>query len=265
MIRQFFSLLLVAIFCSSLYSQVDTLRIHSDWQFRDGSARVWQDAIVPGTVQEDLLRLGQLPNPFYNTNEDSLTWVEEKNWVYKTNFSVPLSQLSNENHKLVFHGLDTYASVYLNGQMILSANNMFRKWEVDVVNQLQEQNELKIVFFSPVIVGQGYMKELPYTLPADNDSGEIKVMPVVRKAAFHFGWDWGPRIVTIGIWRPLELLSWTEVRLADFHIEDEIDFSEDNTATVTARIKIEGTAEACLLYTSPSPRDATLSRMPSSA
>ena len=222
--------------------------VHSDWQFRDGTSRVWHEAQVPGTVQEDLLRLGLLPDPFFATNEDSLTWVEEKNWIYKTNFSVPTAQLKHTDHKLVFHGLDTYAEVYLNGQQLLYANNMFRTWEVDVSRHLKENNELKIVFFSPILAGKTYMDGLPYTLPADNDAGDIKVMPVVRKAAFHFGWDWGPRIVTSGIWRPAELLSWTDLRVTDFHIEDEIDFLDDNAAIVSAVVEIEGQGQADLAY-----------------
>ena len=98
------------------------------------------------------------------------------------------------------------------------------------------------------IIGHAYMNELPYTLPADNDSGDIKVMPVVRKAAFHFGWDWGPRIVTSGIWRPIELLSWTDLRLTHLHIDDDTEFRDDNSAIVSAQVDIEGTGEAELTY-----------------
>jgi beta-mannosidase len=230
------------------YSQVDTLHLNDNWQFREGTASLWQAAQVPGTVQEDLLRLGQLADPFYGTNEDSLRWVEQKDWVYRTSFSVSAAQLEHSQHKLVFHGLDTYTAIKLNGQALLFTNNMFRTWEVEVGHLLQMDNTLEIVLLSPIKVGKKYMDNLPYTLPADNDAGDIKVMPVVRKAAFHFGWDWGPRIVTSGIWRPIELLSWSELRITDFHIGDETDFRSDNSAIVPAIVSVDGCTSAELSY-----------------
>lgn len=226
--QPFFKLFIFVLFASWSIegnSQIDTLGINSNWQFRESTVLKWQVAKVPGTVQEDLLRLGLLPDPFVGTNEDSLRWVEEKEWVYLTTFILPESQLERENHTMVFHGLDTYADVYLNGHKILASNNMFRKWEVDVADLMKKDNELRIHFHSTYNKGKEIVEALPYTLPPSNDSGDVKVMPVVRKAAFHFGWDWGPRIVTTGIWRPIELLSYDGLRLAAVHLRD-VTFSE---------------------------------------
>ncbi len=217
-------------------AQIDTLRIHEGWQFRQGTSAEWMKASVPGTVQEDLLRMNRMPHPFFDTNEDSITWVEKADWVYETSFSMPQSQLSKAHHLLSFKGLDTYAQVYLNGEQILYADNMHRQWEVDVHGKLVEHNTLKIIFHSPIKIGSAYMEKLPCELPAENDSGEIKVMPVVRKAAFHFGWDWGPRIVTMGIWRPIELLSFDGPRISKLRYIDFTQADDGTSATVYAEV-----------------------------
>ncbi len=220
----------------SMDAQIDTFSIHEGWQFRQGTSTEWNNAIVPGTVQEDLLRLNLMRHPFYGTNEDSITWVEKADWVYETTFELDQGQLEKMNQILAFKGLDTYASVYLNDTQILQADNMHRQWEVDVKALLSQVNTLKIIFHSPIKVGARYMNKLPCQLPAENDSGDVKVMPVVRKAAFHFGWDWGPRIVTIGIWRPIELLSFDGPRISSLRYID-FDMAPDaSVATAKAEV-----------------------------
>ena len=221
---------------NSMDAQIDTLTLHDGWQFRQGTSADWMDAKVPGTVQEDLLRLNLMRHPFFGTNEDSITWVEKADWVYETSFSLTQVQLEKEHHYLAFKGLDTYATVFLNDTQILLANNMHRQWEVDVKTLLSQSNKLKIIFHSPIKVGAAYMKKLPCQLPAENDSGDIKVMPVVRKAAFHFGWDWGPRIVTMGIWRPIELLSFDGPRISSMRYIDFDLNSDGSVATVKAEV-----------------------------
>src|SRR5690606_17854938 len=99
-----------------------------------------------------------------------------------------------------FHGLDTYAEVYLNNEQILEANNMFRSWKVNVTGKLiSGENELRILFRSPIHEDLPKLRALGYQLPATNDQselgglGEEKVSIFARKAPYHYGWDWGPR------------------------------------------------------------------------
>ena len=107
--------------------------------------------------------------------------------------------------ELVFHGLDTYAEVRLNDRTILEADNMFRSWTVDVKKLLRPgENTLEILFRSPLPPALEARAALPYVLPAGNDRGDPPSRVFVRKAAYHYGWDWGPRFVTSGIWRPVE-------------------------------------------------------------
>lgn len=114
-----------------------------------------------------------------------------------------------------FEGLDTFAEVFLNNEKILDANNMFRTWKVDVKNNLKVgKNNLKIVFKSAVENGKAKAQKLSYTLPE-------KERIFSRKAQYHFGWDWGPRFVTSGIYRPIKLLFWNNATIENVKYEQE--------------------------------------------
>ena len=111
--------------------------------------------------------------------------------------------------ELQFEGLDTYADVYVNDSLLLEATNMFREWRVDIKGLAKPgSNSLKIVFHSPLKEAELPWRMLGYELP-----GGIRVM--TRKAGFHYGWDWGPRFVTSGIWRPASLEAWNDARILD--------------------------------------------------
>ena len=134
----------------------------------------------------------------------------------------PLTSLlkfcSQSNIDLVFEGLDTYANVFLNDESLLNADNMFRTWRADCKRLLRPgANTLRIRFRSPINEVLPLMAKLNYQLPAGNDQGE-KTSPHTRKAPYQFGWDWGPRFVTSGIWRPVYLEVWDQARVDDLHI-----------------------------------------------
>jgi beta-mannosidase len=193
--------------CSSALAQTAELSLDGKWKFRKAGDKEWLDAVVPGTVHTDLLNNRKIPDPFYGTNEQLLQWIEDVDWEYKTIFNASGQTLKNQNVSLVFEGLDTYAKVFLNDSLILSADNMFRTWTVDCKKYLREKdNELRIVFESATKKGEQAVKTLPYLLP-----GEEKVF--TRKAQYQYGWDWGPRFVTCGIWRPVKIVAWNEVKI----------------------------------------------------
>lgn len=201
------------------HQQVITRELHSKWEFKKDSAATWYPAKVPGTVHTDLYRDKLIPNPFYGTNESKLQWIGKENWVYRTRFNVSAKILKKRHISLIFRGLDTYAEVRLNGTAILNANNMFRTWQVNVKKLLREKdNMLTILFRSPLRVNKARFENQPYTLPADNDRSKVKVSVFTRKAAYQFGWDWGPRFVTCGIWRPVEINAWNSAKINDFQI-----------------------------------------------
>jgi beta-mannosidase len=198
----------------------------------------WLPATVPGTIHTDLLANDLIPDPFWRDRELVLQWIGEEDWVYRTTFQASAQLLEKERVDLLFHGLDTFADVRLNDRTILETNNMFRSWIVDVKGDLRPgENSLEILFSSPLQPALEARAALPYELPAGNDRGDPPSRVFVRKAAYHYGWDWGPRFVTSGIWRPVELLAWSGARIADLHLST--DSISDDSALLTADVEIQ--------------------------
>jgi beta-mannosidase len=202
--------LIVFLFPMMIWAQDSERNLSSEqWQFRKQGDLAWLKAKVPGTVHADLFQNKIIPNPFFGANEKQLQWIENEDWQYQTTFAVSAKELKNENCLLQFDGLDTYAEVSLNGTKILTADNMFRTWKVEVKKLLKVgQNKLEITFISAVKKGKGTAKKLPYTLPGDE-----KVF--TRKAQYQYGWDWGPRFVTAGIWKNATLHFWNKAMVTN--------------------------------------------------
>jgi len=211
--------------------------IDTGWQFREVGKADWHDAKVPGCVHTDLLANKLIEDPFYRDNEKKQQWIGKTDWEYRTSFKVTAQTLERENVELVFDGLDTYARVYLNEQLVLNADNMFRTWRVDAKPALKVgDNTLRIVFRSPINEILGLIAKAKYELPAPNDQGE-KTSPYTRKAPYHYGWDWGPRFVTSGIWRPVSLEAWDHARVSDLQIV--IKKISPQIAELTANVEVE--------------------------
>jgi beta-mannosidase len=218
-------------------ANAQSMRIESGWQFREAGKTDWYNATVPGCVHTDLLANKLIEDPFYRDNEKKQQWIDKRDWEYRTTFRVNAQTLARENVELVFEGLDTYAGVYLNEQLVLKADNMFRKWRVNAKPALKTgENTLRIVFRSPVNEILPVMANLKYQLPAPNDQGE-KTSPYTRKAPYHYGWDWGPRFVTSGIWRPVSLESWDGARVSDLQVVVKKISTE--LAELTANVEVE--------------------------
>jgi|APCry1669188910_1035180.scaffolds.fasta_scaffold00009_75 beta-mannosidase len=178
------------------------------WEFRKAGTKKWLPAKVPGCVQLDLLKNKVIRDPYYRTNEDSVQWIAESDWEYRKVFFLDPSVLATRNIDLVFEGLDTYADVFLNDSLIINADNMFREWSYENVKfKLQSgRNELFIRFPSVNKQNREIYQRMPIKLPGDE-----KV--VCRKAAYNFGWDWGPKMVTMGIWKPVYLKLYNRLNL----------------------------------------------------
>src|SRR5205085_8208468 len=175
-------------------------------------------------------------DPFYRDNEQRLQWIGKTDWEYQATFNVTPALLQRQHLELVFAGLDTYADVSLNEQSLLHADNMFRTWRVDCKSALRPgANTLRIRFRSPINEVLPVMAKLDYQLPASNDQGE-HTSPYTRKAPYQFGWDWGPRFVTSGIWRTVALEAWDAARISDLHI---VQRQLDRTAAqLTAEVEV---------------------------
>ena len=229
--------------------------LDSDWQFRaiastdttidkeKTDVKQWHPAQVPGVVQTDLLRNQLIPDPFDRDNEFRLQWIGLTDWEYQTVFQVDAASLAHDHLDLAFDGLDTFADVYLNDQPILHADNMFRHWRIPAKALVKPgSNTLRVVFHSAVEKMLPYVKSLPYVLPSISthnygNEEDIATAPYTRKAPYNYGWDWGPRFMTEGIWQPVHLETWDALRIENFHIhQQKIDA---DTALVTAELDVE--------------------------
>jgi len=208
------------------------------WQFRQVAAtgaaeNGWLPATVPGDVHLDLIANKKIPDPFYRDNEAKLQWIEKEGWEYRTEFEVTPALLARSNVDLVFDGLDAASEVYLNGEKVLEANNMFRIWRVPARAHLHAgKNSLRVLFPSPDEAAAKAAAKDPW-------QPKTQTMPktYVRKAAYEYGWDWGPTFVTSGIWRPVRLEAWDKVHISDFAIRQR-DVSKE-VAHADAEVELE--------------------------
>ena len=226
-----------------------SISLNEGWEFRQrmeepGAAQgQWHPAQVPGVIHTDLLRNKLIPDPFFRANESTLQWIEDASWEYRSSFQATPDTLKHSHIDLVFEGLDGPSQVYLNDKLVITGINAFREWRADVRSLLKPgANQLLVVFPSPITEGQKI---------AAKDVWHSQVQAAgesyLRKPAYEYGWDWGPRFVTSGIWRPVKLDVWDDVKLANVHvrqrdistdfarlvIETEIESSQKTNATVT--------------------------------
>jgi beta-mannosidase len=204
-----------------------TTPLNTGWRFKQVSKDNWAPATVPGCVHTDLLATKQIEDPLYRDNELKQQWIGKTDWEYETTFTVPAATLQRSNLELVFKGLDTYADVTLNDVAVLHTDNMFREWRANVKLQLKAgENRLHIRFRSPLNEVAGLPAKYGYNLYSGNDEQAMgfvgdkgpALSPYTRKAPYQYGWDWGPRFVTSGIWQPVQLEAWDAAKLTDLHV-----------------------------------------------
>lgn len=213
-----FRFLIPAIFfCLPFYlpaqNQIN-LNLNSNWEFRKaGDSSNWIPAIVPGCVQTDLMNNQIIPDPFYGDNEKEVQWIEREDWEYRTNFKISHKILKKDFIELNFEGLDTYAAIYLNDEYIGTTENMFVQYKFPVKGKLKSgNNQLYIHFFSPVLQSEKLKSNSEINYPPN-----ARVW--IRKAQYQFGWDWGPRLVTTGIWKPVSIHAWDHGQITSLSIQ----------------------------------------------
>ena len=211
-------------------------QLHTGWEFSMYGSHEWLSAEVPGTVHQDLLAHDKLPDPFYGMNEEKIQWVEKEDWLYRTSFVVSEEEMSAEGTFLVFEGLDTYADVFLNGALLLKADNMFVGYRVPVKSVLKKgENKLVICFRSPIREAMPQWESNGFDYPADNDHFPQKLSVFTRKAPYSYGWDWGIRMVTCGIWRPVYLEFVNKAVVEDYFVHQ--------TSVSAARAEVDNQIE----------------------
>ncbi len=188
------------------------------WKMRRTDESGWTGASVPGSVYADLLKAGKMEDPFYRDNEEAAFELCRHDYEYERKFRVTGDMLAHEKVFLLCEGLDTLCDLFLNGKRILSADNMHRAYETDVKRILAPgENTLRAVFRSPV----NYALEKQKESPLINVGEAIPGISHLRKAHYMFGWDWGPHLPDMGVWRPISLRGYDAARLAGVRVAQQ--------------------------------------------
>jgi beta-mannosidase len=193
------------------------LDLNGQWTVVQAGKKERLPAQVPGCVHLDLLAAGKIPDPFFRDNEDSLQWIGRTDWIYARTFHAPASLLAQERVLLRCEGLDTLATVMVNGREIARTDNMFRTWEFDIRALLRAgRNAIEIRFAS----AEAYVAERQKQryLHGWTHNRDIAGRPWLRKEPCNFGWDWGPVLVTCGIWRSIQIVAFNNARLTGVRI-----------------------------------------------
>jgi beta-mannosidase len=225
------------------------------WKFRQSGNDEWLPASVPGGVHTDLLSLGKISDPFVGDNEKQVQWIGESDWEYRRTFVVDPALAGEARQTLVCDGLDTLAEVSLNGNLLGKTDNMFRQWGWDVTGRLKTgDNELSIIFRAPVSFITARQQEKPL-----RGGGDIPGGPHLRKAPCQWGWDWGPKLPPIGVWKDIRLEGYTSAKFADVHVRQK---HEKGIVTLSAEVKAErwqaAELRAVMKVTSPAGKTETV-------
>lgn len=242
----------IASLTASAYEKPQVCTLHTNWTFCQVGDTLWSDAKVPGTVHQDLLNHNRIPNPFYGMNEEAVQWVENEDWMYRTSFVVNEQQLSRDAAVLEMDGLDTYADVFLNGALILRSDNMFVGHKIEVKPVLRKGvNQLLVRFRSPVKEVLPQLQTNGFDYPASNDHSPWRTSVYTRKAPYSYGWDWGIRLATCGIWRPVRLVFSDVARIEDYYVcqdvvtqakadvDNRLEINNVTSSTVSALLKVD--------------------------
>jgi beta-mannosidase len=245
-----FSFLFIFLFYNCSNQNNETVEISENWKFKNNVDSLWLEASVPGDVHTDLLSNELIEDPFYRLNEHDLQWIDKTDWEYKTEFDLSQKDINSHSLALEFQGIDTYSSIYLNDSLIETTDNMFIGKTVDIKSFAKlGKNTLYVKLFSPINIGVKIHDSLGYDISSfnANDLAEIgkvegnkRVSVFTRKAPYHYGWDWGPRLVTSGIWQPINIKTWNYFNIEDLYIRQK---SLNENASLVAEIELESYLE----------------------
>lgn len=227
-----FSLIILFVSCSRHQNVVEQT-LSQGWTLTGDTLNINLPVNVPSVVQQDLYDAGLIPHPYLGTVEETLLWISDHPWTYATHFNVDQKMLEKDVVELVFEGIDTYASVTLNGQKLFDADNQFRIWRTDVKPLLKDQDNLLVLDFPRY-------DSLQLALYNDHQPRLPEKYAVTRKAPYQHGWDWAPKYKNVGIWKPVSLVAWSNARLDNAYIvTNEV---EEEQAKLTLHLDVESTA-----------------------
>lgn len=212
------------------------------WTLRDTGPRSrldgWVSATVPGVVHQDLIRHGLIPDPYYAKQEPEVQWVGEQDWEYATEFDIPTAAIA-DHLDLCLDGLDTLAEVWLDDELVGTSANMFLPTRIDMsAVDRSQRHRLRLVFASALREGHQRQRTHGMFRHAHADDGRVHI----RKAQCHWGWDWGPTIMTAGPWRAVRVESYRR-RISDVHVEAGLE-PDHQSAPIRVTVRTDGIAVA---------------------
>ncbi|MHA1701504.1 MAG: beta-mannosidase [Promethearchaeota archaeon] len=206
--------------------KVEKISLTENWRLLHKERDLNIPTKVPGSVFETLIDKEIIANPFYGLNEHEVSWVYESEWDYETEFDLEPDFLEHENILLRCHGLDTISEVILNGENLGSTNNMFVRYDFRVKSKLKSKgNRLSIKFKSPTIKAREEKDKRDINL--NTGYAAIPGVPYLRKAQYSFGWDWGPKLPDIGIWKSVELIGYDSLKIDSIYISQKLNYNKN--------------------------------------
>ena len=203
------------------------LELNGRWKMRPTDSAAWVDAQVPGTVYSDLLAAGLVPDAYYRAEESAVQAVFEKDYEYTRTFIVDQQLLDRDEVTLCCEGLDTLATVTINGTVVATTDNMHRTYRIPIQNVLHlGENEISVLFESPV----------QFLRKAAEENPGAQGYTLIRKAVCSFGWDWGLSLPDSGIWRSIYIEGDAVARLADVYVQQH---HKDGAVVLEVRSEIE--------------------------
>ncbi|MHA1699371.1 MAG: beta-mannosidase [Promethearchaeota archaeon] len=207
---------------------IKKIKLENHWRLIQEERQLDLPVSIPTTVFEALIENNVIDDPFHGLNEKKVSWVHESSWKYRTMFRIDDDIYSHDNVLLQFNGLDTIAEIHLNGEMIGKANNMFMVHEFNVKDHLVTgDNHLEVVFHSPTKTAKALMKKNRIYLGQPFSKVALPGVSYLRKAQYSFGWDWGPKLPDVGIFKPVQLVCFDAVRIRSTNIRQEFHYNKD--------------------------------------
>ncbi|MFX0020402.1 MAG: glycoside hydrolase family 2 protein [Candidatus Hermodarchaeota archaeon] len=220
---------------------VKRVSLNGVWRLTNNEKKIDIESKVPGTVFEALINEDIIDDPFYGMNEHNVEWVYESEWTYLLEFDIQEDILKYTNLILRFYGLDTVSVIYLNNQLIGKTDNIFITYEFDVKTILKKtNNKLKVLFKSPTKAIREYVDSYKVKL---KNFHAVPGVPYLRKAQYSFGWDWGPNLPDIGIWKPVEIIGFDDIKLNSVYIIQDFEYNIEPMGIINiddiTKIKVE--------------------------
>ncbi len=220
------------------------------WRLRQLGDAEWFPTDIPGEVHVALMQARRIPDPFKADNELLVQWVAETDWEFEGLIDVPNNLILQENIWLIFEGLDTLAQVSLNGTILGNGENAFRTYAWEVCDLLKVgENRVHILFKSPT----QYVRARQNTQPLASPEQSIPGGPYLRKAPCQWGWDWGPQLLPIGVWKGARLAGFSDAKFDSVHLRQTHQFDGSVEVSADAQIRQWGGSalQLCLTLRDP--------------